>query len=184
MAGFTFEDVESAWLGEKTSRGLTDLPEEFYANVASYVAELKREVEHGDELRRDLLQSELGEVLRMVQEVHLIRVLKAMDEAVEGKFPDPLLERERYTFDEVRQGLEKLHAELVAPAMEGKTTLTAPREITNMMLLIQAEMPQIVGDDLKSYGPFEVGEVVNLPRRSGELLVKRGMARKISVKKP
>lgn len=183
MAGLTFEDLESAWLEEKRARNLTDLPEEFYANVASYVAELKREAEHGDELRRDLLQGELSEVLRMVQEIHLLRVLKATGEAVRGQFPEPLMERERYTFDEIRQGLEKLRAELVAPALEGKAALTAPREITNMMLLIQTEMPQIIGDDLKPYGPFEAGEVVNLPRRSGELLVRRGLARKISVKK-
>ena len=182
MAVFSFKDVEDAWVKEKTSRGLSDLPEEFYKDVVSYVAELRREAERGDEIRRDLFKAELQEALRMVQETHVLRSLKAVEDTVKGKFPAPLLQQEHYAFDEIRQTLEKLRDELVAPAVDGKAALAAPHEVTNMALLINAKIPQIIGDDLKPYGPFESGDAANLPRRSAELLVNRGLARELVVK--
>ncbi|GAI02148.1 unnamed protein product, partial [marine sediment metagenome] len=112
----------------------------------------------------------------------LSRVLKAIDEIAQGRLPAPLLERERHTFSEIRQSLEKLYAELVSSTMAGKARVVAPREITNVLLIMQAEVPPIVGDDLRQYGPFKSGEIVSLPRRSAELMVKHGLARKIEVK--
>ena len=49
-------------------------------------------------------------------------------------------------------------------------------------MIVQAEVPPIVGDDLRQYGPFKEGEVTSLPKRSAELMVKHGFARKIEVK--
>ena len=182
MAEFSYENVKQAWLAEKTSRELVEIPEEFYQNVARYVAQLNLELKHSEPLRGELLQEELRNVFRMIQEIHLSRVFKAIDEIARGGPPAPLLERERYAFSEIRQSLEKLHAELVSPTMAGRAELAAPREITNVLLIVQAEIPPIVGDDLRQYGPFKRGEITSLPKRSAELMVKHGLARKIEVK--
>lgn len=182
MPNFTIDDIEDAWLREKTARGLTDLSDEFYSNVASYVAELRSEIERSRELRRELLESELKRTLEMVHEIHLLRVLKAMDETIGARTPSPLSERERHTFDEIRQSLEKLHTDLAAPIVKERATPASPREIRNMVLLIQADIPQIMSDNLRRYGPFKEGEVANLPKRSAKLLTKRGLAREIGIK--
>ncbi len=182
MAEFSYENVKQAWVAEKTSRELVEIPEEFYQNVARYVAQLNLELKHSEPLRGELLQEELRNVFRMIQEIHLSRVFKAIDEIARGGPPAPLLERERYAFSEIRQSLEKLHAELVSPTMAGRAELAAPREITNVLLIVQAEIPPIVGDDLRQYGPFKRGEITSLPKRSAELMVKHGLARKIEVK--
>ncbi len=183
MAGFSFEDLKRVWLAEKNSRELTELPEEFYQNVARHVAALNLELKRGEPLQRELLQEELRNVMRMVHDLHLSRTLKAIDEVTQGHLPAPLLERERYAFSEVRQSLEKLYTELIFPAMTGKAAIAAPHEITNVLLIMQDEVPQkIVGEDMRQYGPFRRGEVASLPKRSGELMVKHGLARKIEVK--
>jgi DNA replication factor GINS len=182
MAGFSYEDVKRVWLTEKTSRELVEIPEEFYQNAAKYVAQLNFELKRSESLRGELLQEELQNVFRMIQEIHLSRTLKAIDEIAQGRLPATLLERERYTFSEIRQSLEKLHAELVSSTMTGRAELAAPREITNVLLIIKAEVPPIVGDDLRQYGPFKDGDVTSMPKRSAELMVKRGLARKIEVK--
>jgi len=182
MAEFSYEDVKQTWLAEKTSRELVEIPEEFYQNAANYVARLNLELKHSEPLRGELLQEELRDVFRMIQEIHLSRMFKAIDEIAQGRLPTPLLERERYTFSEIRQSLEKLYTELVSSAMTGKAELVAPREITNVLLIMQAEVPPIVGDDLRQYGPFKRGEIASLPRRSAELMVKHGLARKIEIK--
>jgi len=182
MRELTFEGIKNVLIEEKSTRGLVDLPDEFYSNVGRYVMELSREADRGEAIRRDILKEELHRVLQMVQEIHMLRVVKALDELAKGVLPAPLLEKERNAFNEIRQTLEKLYAELVAPAMAGETAVVAPREITNVALIFSTDVPEIVAEDMKSYGPFKVGEVGFLPRTSAERLVKHDLARKIEVK--
>lgn len=182
MAEAPFEGIKRIWIEEKSARELVDLPDEFYSNVAKHVAELNREAARGEPMRQELLKEELQHVLQMVQEIHALRVMKAINKFAEGRPPASLLERERYAFNEIRQMLEKLYTELVVPAISGETAVTAPREITNVALICLTDVPQIVGDDMKNYGPFRGGEVGFLPRRSAELLIKHGLARKIEAK--
>jgi len=182
MVEFSYDDVKQVWLAEKTSRELVEIPEEFYQNVAKYVAQMNLELKRSEPLRGELLQEELQNVFQMVQEIYLSRTLKTIDEVAQGKLPDTLLERERYAFNEIRQSLKKLCAELIPPTITESAELAAPREITNVLLIMQAEVPTIVGDDLRQYGPFKKGEIASLPRRSAELMVKHGLARKIEVK--
>ncbi|MFB0500487.1 MAG: hypothetical protein ACETWO_04360 [Candidatus Hadarchaeaceae archaeon] len=182
MVEFSYDDVKQVWLAEKTSRELMEIPEEFYQNVAKYVAQLNLELKRSEPLRGELLREELQNVFQMVQEIYLSRTLKAIDEVAQGKLPDTLLERERYAFNEIRQSLKKLCAELIPPTITESAELAAPREITNVLLIVQAEVPTIVGDDLRQYGPFKKGEIASLPKRSAELMMKHGLARKIEVK--
>jgi DNA replication initiation complex subunit (GINS family) len=182
MVEFTFEDIKNVLIEEKSTRRLVDLPDEFYSNIGRYVAELSREADRGEAVRRDILKEELRSALQMVQEIHTLRVAKALDELAKGGLPVSLLEKERNAFNEIRQTLKKLYAELVVPAMVGETAVVAPKEITNVALIFSGDVPQIVAEDMKSYGPFKVGEVGFLPRPRAEFLVKHGLARKIEVK--
>ncbi len=181
MVEFSYNDVKQVWLAEKTSRELVEIPEEFYQNAAKYVVQLNLELKRSEPLREELLREELQNVFQMVQEIYLSRTLKAIDEVTQGRLPNPLLERERYAFNEIRQSLEKLCAELIPPTISGGAELAMSREITNVLLIMQDEVPTIVGDDLQQYGPFKKGEIASLPRRSAELMVKHGLARKIEV---
>jgi len=180
MAGFSFEDIKHVWIAEKISREPADLP----VGVARHVAELNLELKRGEQLRQELLREELRNVIQMVQEIHLLRVLKAMDEIVRGHLPSSSLEGERRAFDGIRQVLDGLYAELIKPAVSGEAAIVPRREITNEVVIVMTDIPQIIGDDLKQYGPFRSGEVAFLPKRSAELMIKKGTARKFEVKVP
>jgi DNA replication factor GINS len=182
MVGFSFEDVKKVWIAEKTSRELTDLPSDFYQSVARHVAELKIEFKRGEQLRQELLREELSNILQMVQEIHLLRVLKAMNEIARGHLPSSPLDSERRAFDGIRQILDRLYVDLIRPAVSGEAAILVRREITNEAVIFLTDIPQIIGDDMKQYGPFSKGEVAFLPRRSAELLVKKGTAYKFEVK--
>lgn len=180
MAEFSFGDLKRIWLAEQTSRGLVELPREFYQDVARYAARLNLELSRGGPLRQELLKGELRNVLKMVHDISFIRVLKGTDEVTRGRLPEPLLERERQAFDEVGRILEKLHLELLAPVAAGRAA-SVPIEPTNVLLIMRAEVPRIVDDNLREFGPFERGDVVSLPKRSAELMMKHELARKIEV---
>ncbi len=46
---------------------------------------------------------------------------------------------------------------------------------------VTAEIPEFMGTDLESYGPFEEGEEVKVPAENAEILVNRGSAEKIGL---
>jgi DNA replication initiation complex subunit (GINS family) len=181
MAEVTFENIKNLLIEEKSSRGLVNLPDDFYSKVGRYVMELSREADRGEVLRQDILKEELRHVLRMIQEIHMLRVVKAINELAKGGLPAPLLEKERNAFNEIKRTLEKLYAALVAPAITGEVAIVAPEEVTNVALIFSTDVPQIVAEDMRSYGPFKVGEVGFLPRASAERLAKHGLARKIEI---
>lgn len=183
MFNFSLDDLTNFYRAEKTSRELVELPDDFYLSVAKLISRLSLELKRGDPIRRDLLKEELRSVVHMVQEIHLARVLKAIDRVVHGSIPSPVLERERYAFSEVRQSLEKLQAELVIPAITGKVAVAAPIERTRVLLIMLADIPEkIVGADMRNYGPFIKGEVVSLPQSNADMMVKHGIAREIKAR--
>lgn len=181
MTDFSFGDIKKAWKEEWASQELTDLPPDFYSKISQHVAELDRELRRSERFRQELLQKELQNVIRMVQEIYLLRLLKAMEEATKGCAPNSLIERERQAFIEIIRILDELRTGLVVPAITGKAKIAPPHEITNILLIFSSEMPQIIGDDLKPYGPFKKCEAAFLPKRTAELILKHGLARKVEV---
>lgn len=182
MKDFGLSELEGEWIEEKSSEELTELSQDFYEDAANYATELARELEGSRDLRRDLLREELEHVLEMIQEIYLLRTLKMADtlfEKREGTF----LEEERRAFEQIKKRLEDLREELVGPVVRGETELRPPREASNdpMLILTRVSEP-IVASDMSCYGPFEEGEIVNIPKKTAELLADQGLARRLEVK--
>lgn len=183
MTNFSLEELVKIYRDEKKSRELVELPEDFYQRIAIHISQLTSELTHGDALRQELLREELRNIVFMVQEVHLARVLKAMDKIALKHLPNRLIERERYAFGEIKQILEKLHTDLVSPAISGKVAVQAPLNLTNVLITMLTDVPEkIIGADMRDYGPFIKGEIASLPARNAEIMIRHGAARKIAVK--
>ncbi len=175
---FSFQDLERVWISERTSSKLSELPKEFYARVAGCISQLIKELDLSEGLRRELLQEELIEITKMVSEIYSVRMLKAMGEMLRGREVFSLDERELAAFKEMKKILEKAHELMEWP---GEVDLSPP-QLANELLLLRGEVPRIVGEDLKYYGPFSPGDIVSLPRSTAELLVKHRLAEKIRAK--
>ncbi|MBS3815471.1 MAG: hypothetical protein KGY45_02765 [Hadesarchaea archaeon] len=182
MTVSSIEDIEKKWIEEKTNPYLTELPEEFYSNIAGYVAELKRELNHSEELRKEILEEEIYQVLKMTQEIHFRRTLKMMEKSAKGETSQLLLEEEQRIFEEIEGELRKSYEKILLPAMEGRAELRKPQEITNTPVLISSEVEQIIGDDMRNYGPFKTGDIANLPKRTARILINHGLAKKLKIK--
>ncbi len=182
MINFSLDELAKIYRQEKVSRELAEIPDDFYQSVGKYISELNFEMKRSDSLRKELLQEELRSIVFMVQEIHFARVFKAMSRTLQGQTPTPLIERERDVFSEVRQSLERLQADLVQPAVSGKVEVSAPQNITNVMVILQSDLDKIIGADMRSYGPFLRGEVASLPGSNADMIVRHGLARKITVK--
>lgn len=179
MGNFGLSDIEDKWEEEKSRGELTELSEDFYEKSADYVSELKRELRKSRDLRRDLLRVEIERILEMIQEVYLLRALKMMDALIEEKDGD-FIEKERQAFEEIRGRLEALQEEFVDSVARGDSEPASPKEPSNTLVSFLSEVPeQITGADMQIYGPFEEGDVANIPERTAQLLVKQGLAEEI-----
>ncbi|MFH1820952.1 MAG: hypothetical protein ABH852_00700 [Methanobacteriota archaeon] len=183
MNDFSLDELARIYREEKTSRELTEVPNDFYQSAGRYISQLNFELKRSDSLKKELLQEELRNVVFMVQEIYFTRVFKAMAKIAQGQVPALLMEGERYAFSEIRQSLEKLQADLVQPSVSGKVELAAPQSITNVLVTMLADFHEkIVGADMRSYGPFHKGEVASIPAPNADMLARHGFARKIAVK--
>jgi DNA replication initiation complex subunit (GINS family) len=55
-------------------------------------------------------------------------------------------------------------------------------KITDLVLVrFLKPLPAIMGVDMKAYGPFQPEELATIPRQNAENLIKRGIAKKVSV---
>jgi DNA replication initiation complex subunit (GINS family) len=55
------------------------------------------------------------------------------------------------------------------------------KEPTTELLIINEKIPRIVAEDLKFYGPFSKGDVASLPKRTAEILVNKGLAKRVQM---
>ncbi len=182
MADLTTEKILDIYKREMASQDLLELPENFYQDVAKIVSSLA-DTKKADPIKREMLDEELKKLVFLVREIHNTRVLKAIDRIMVGEVAAPMLERERTTFQEVRQSLERLHSELVSPAVEGKSSVSAPAERKRVPIMMRVDIDdRILGTDLKFYGPFKRGEIFSLPESNAFSMVKHDYARTIKIR--
>ncbi|MEW6593050.1 MAG: hypothetical protein AB1305_05185 [Candidatus Hadarchaeota archaeon] len=183
MVDFSFDEILSAYRKELSSPGMAELPDGFYQDVGRLVSRLLMDMKAGDELKKELLQEEMNNIVFFVKEIHDARVTKSMEKLAWGEAPALDLEGEQQAFSNIREQLEKLEAELVFPALSGKVEVPLPAQRTRAALIIVSNLNEkIMGSDLRSYGPFSKGEIVNIPEPNAELMVRRGYARRIRIK--
>lgn len=181
MVEFTVENLVDIYKRELSSPEILELPEDFYAELAELISRLN-EGRKGDALQRELLEEKLKNVEFLVEEIHDARVAKALDRIAAGEPPTSLLERERTSFLEIRQSLEKLRSEMVGAAVSGKTAMHTPSERTRVPVIMKVNFGErILGSDQLYYGPFKSGEVVNLPKANADFMLRHDYARSISL---
>ena len=90
-----------------------------------------------------------------------------------------LLPEERYISDALRE-LEKKEERFVKAVIDGQSsffTLVQRRETQRMIMVrISKRVGEIIGADLKRYGPFEVNDVARLPLGNAQVMVENEQA--------
>jgi DNA replication factor GINS len=181
MQGISFDELKKARSAELRTRELSELPEDFYQKVGYFISDLKRELKHSNGLRAELLKKELEQVIQFTHDLYLCRLSKCLRGIEVGNMPVELMEREKDAFNEIKNVLERLREGMLTPAITGKVMVEAPKRATNYIIILLQSVPTIIGENLKTYGPFEKGEVASIPRSSAELLIKQGVARGIEM---
>jgi DNA replication initiation complex subunit (GINS family) len=178
----TIERLRQTLESEEASEALTMLPAETYVKLAGYAQKLRATTgSNTNDAPGRLAKKQLWLMEGMIRRLLHLRLAKAAkEEAIiqqDDQSPRPsrnLLPEERYVND-VLQQLAKKEERFVKAVVDGQPsffTLVQRRETQRMTTVrISKHMGEIIGADLKRYGPFEVNDVARLPVGNAQVMV-------------
>ncbi|MBC7094437.1 hypothetical protein [Thermococcus sp.] len=172
---------------ELSSYDLNILDEGFYEEFDSLMKALKLKAEsskeRGEEIEQQLYLAELEVAEKLAKEIVRIRLHKIVDMAIKGR-PLNLVGDEKKLFSLIAAFIHREEMPAFEERMqveeEEEVSIKADKRIFNAYLVIQ-DIPKILDEHLREYGPFKAGDLVTLPRTLGHILTQREAARRITI---
>ena len=173
----TFEFIRKIHREEQREAKLTRIPEDFYEKARLYLEEKRKLAEKQKDKGASF---EVRNVERLIEDIYNRRETKmihlALITARTGIPPQNLLEVEKEFFESLVDMLRK-QRERVLNILFKKTKVTEKEKKEGMVKVTFTEdIPEFIGADLKTYGPFKKGETAEIPRKNAELLIESGKA--------
>ncbi len=184
----TIERLKQVLESEETSEELTTIPADTYVRLSNYAQKLRATTGSSSEdapgrlARKQLWLMEV--MTRRLLQVRLTKAEKgATHEEGQARSSKNLLPEERYIDDVLRQ-LAKKEERFLKAVVDGQSsffTLVQRRETQRMTTVrISKRVGEIIGADLKRYGPFEVNDVARIPMGNAQVMVASKQAVPIS----
>jgi DNA replication factor GINS len=173
----TFELIRRVQREEQRVPKLTKLPENFYQNVSSYLQQ-KRKLEEKD--RKTAL--EVKNIERLIEDIFNRRERKILNQALitarTNIPPENLTEEEKIFFDTLVKYIKERRTNILNAVLQA-----AEKEELANLIIFKEDVPEFVGSDLKTYGPFKKGDIAKLPEENMKVLIERGIAEEFKVSK-
>ncbi|MEM5836725.1 MAG: hypothetical protein QW451_00135 [Candidatus Aenigmatarchaeota archaeon] len=176
----TFEMIRKIQKEEANSPKLTKIPENFYESVKNYLRQKKSLAEKMGDKK---ISVEVKNVERLVEDIFNRRERKIVSWAVNSARAkinvENLLEEEKDFFEKIlnliKSRREKILNELMGKEESQKESLS--------LVIFKESVPEFVGVDMKTYGPFEKGDIARIPEENMKILVEKGLAEEFKVSK-
>jgi len=181
-----YELLTELWRLEKSSPNLCKLPEDLEDRLREYISKTRSYLKVSDKrsLTASLREEELEAVRRLAGELFEMRMRKIIRAALKGESLENLYGFERRFYAETHREIEE-HKEKIRE-LTSITLYRSWKPIPSRYVVVcfQRDFPQIVGQDLKTYGPFKRGDIVSLPGENAQTLLLRGVVKKLTVSSP
>lgn len=190
----TYETVYETLRKEKFKNDLQQLEETFFNDVVRYLEERKKTL-LSSESKDSIFASEniiktkkqIENIQKIISELYERRETKLIQLALTASRTNYPQDSSSMTFEEkklyfdlvnkLNNYRENILHNILAGKMPEIKEESSPDELRLIRLL--ESVPQFIGDDLKTYGPFETEEIANLPKRVSEILIKNKRAEEI-----
>ena len=190
----TFSDLRKIQKQEKRQEELSDLDDNFLLKVSQYL-DRKQGV---DEREYKNAKRVLDKIVGLRQD----KIVKNAKISVKSDVKSSklnLLPREQEFYREIKDkfksfsdkiddvvdqdpsDVEQMETEEIQPDPEPEEEEEEGSEVEDGYELVKiiSDVPEFMGTDLESYGPFDEGEEVELPEENADILVNRGSAEKV-----
>lgn len=154
----SLEGLEEILRKERESEGLTNMERDFFDSSHELFERLSGNDDFFAGKKREVAQ-------RYFEEIVTIRAEKILF----GKREFALPEEHKLIklSEEIRQKKAEIIVELLSPAQEARVKVNKP-------------IPRFVGPDMKTYGPYEMGQVVTLSSKIVSLLLIHDYVEKVN----
>jgi len=176
LAEPTLDSLKKFLDAEEQSEKLLQLPDDFYVSVATYAQLLKRTSSSSGSDLTDKLIARQSELLgSMLRDLVRARMTKASSQQAIAQ----LLPEERYVCFMERDYSLNLDAFIQAVASGQPSTVEANRKselARSTTVRFLKHVDELVGLDLRRYGPYEAEDLALIPAANADLLVANGEA--------
>jgi DNA replication initiation complex subunit (GINS family) len=174
-----YDELYQAWKYEITEYTLGTLPRDFYERITRYLRKIKEENSLPDNksLKTVLLDKEAANVKHMLGELLWARYKKLVKFTTQTQklSMDLLAFEESQIFESFVPFTEAYH-KFVKSLLQGQTRQSRQETRKRITLRFSKEIPQIMGVDMKPYGPFAVEDIAALPVQNAKIIVKQNLA--------
>ena len=175
-----YDELFEVWRKEKENGVIQLLPKGFYARLAEYVMKIREEERMVDEktVKGRLLRKEGENVSNMARELVRIRYEKLMRVIAKGDVvPATSLSVEEERFCRDGSSLADFFQAFLKNLLQGRISPQEKKGSKGILIVrILQEIPEIVGADMKRYGPFMAEDVATLPKENARTLIKQKLA--------
>lgn len=177
-----YSELYKAWKSEKTSLAPQALPGDFYQRTESYLKSLEEETSLSDAhtIQGRLLIKERETARRLLNELRNTRLRKIIEYAKNGN----TIASEGLT-DEEQNLVKRLNDSLTSfteNRVESKQANSSEPQTELVVVRFIQDIPEIVGVDLRIYGPYKKEDVGSLPAQNAQALVRQGAVKLIDVR--
>ena len=177
-----YDELHNAWKAEKSSQKLQPLPRDFYQRTTAYLEGLS--YESPDREPRDLQgrltareKDIVSRLLRELKEIRRTKIYQAAQNHSEINSTD--LTEEEAMLVEVIKYPES--GSRIPESIPSSSKLGAEDSLVVVRFL--QDIPEVVGTDLRIYGPFKKEDVASVPSTNAKALIDQGAAKAIDFKK-
>jgi DNA replication initiation complex subunit (GINS family) len=195
----TFSELRKIQKQEKRQDALTELDDNFLLNVADYFS---RKKEMGGEDREYRNAKRVFDKIITLRENKIIKDAKIAAKSDTSISTSKFLPMEKELFRDLKNTFKEHRDRAEERATDTNASRQEPEieyedEVENKPepeepedeedkedsdyehVKITSEVPEFMGTDLETYGPFDEGEEVKVPEDNAEILINRGNAEKI-----
>jgi DNA replication initiation complex subunit (GINS family) len=180
----TYNDIYEAEKKERYSDQLQKLPKNFVNEVAGYLKEKKEIASKQDDVFSDVIiktKKQLENALLLFKQLILRRkkkilqlVLIASETGISKQDFENMLQFEKVLFEELMKSIDASDKKL-NDLLNGKQE----EQQKNEMVVFNEYAEEFVGLDGEKMGPYEKGQIANIPREITKILVDSGKAERI-----
>ncbi len=177
----TYNDLYEAARKERYSDNLQPLPKNFIEEVSEYLKEKKQLSLKEDDLFSDMItktKKQLENAITLFKEMVIRRkkkilnlVLIAAETGISKQDFDNMLSFERALFEDLMKSIERSDRKL-NELLEGKR-----EEFKNELIMFKSNVGEVLDAEGRKIGPFEKGQIANIPKEVAKILVDDGKAR-------
>lgn len=180
-----YAELHEIWRQELETTELQKLKSDFYGRAANYLKLLREEGRMLDKrtIKARLLRTEMHNARCMIHELIQSRYGKLVRRVMDGeKVPSEFLTAEEEKICGGCLPIVEAFQSFTKNLLRGQLSpMEATQGRRNAVTRILRDVPEIIGADMRVYGPFKPEDVASLPIENTRILIKQGLAEQIEV---